>query len=291
MRFVWLCPICERGQGHLLVPLPAQKVGLLQQPPQQGHTARIIPALTLKLFEMQKPCQRRRDGRCSAPGSCLEVHQEGPTRSAGDAPTAPVIVGQWHSSGGAWIPWAISLCSDAVACWGTSGDVSQAETPNYVTSVLGGKGVLGMACLGFVCLPPSCTPFPRSSRTGEPAFTSHGAARTSRLPHSKAKSVPHAPNSITCYLHGQELAGHPVQWHIPVAQGTCDPCCGGERGATGTALPGTQTRGMRCSLWHRELRSPGQMVSPGGEEPPPSRPPSSTHPLHNPSPAQGTSPR
>lgn len=74
--------------------------------------------MTLKLFEMQKPCQRRRDGRCSAPGSCLAVHQEGPTRSAGDAPTAPVIVGQWHSSGGAWIPWAISLCSDAVACWG-----------------------------------------------------------------------------------------------------------------------------------------------------------------------------
>lgn len=158
MRFVWLCPICERGQGHLLVPLPAQKVGLLQQPPQQGHW--IIPALTLKLFEMQKPCQRRRDGRCSAPGSCLEVHQEGSTCSAGDAPTAPVTVGQWHSSGGAWIPWAISLCSDAVACWGTSGDVSQAETPNYVTSVLGGRGYLAWHAWDLCAFPHPAHPSP-----------------------------------------------------------------------------------------------------------------------------------
>lgn len=65
-----------------------------------------------------------------------------------------------------------------------------------------GEGVLGVACLGFVCLPPSCTSFPRSSRTGEPAFTSHGAAMTFRLRHSKAKAVPHTQNAKICYFHG-----------------------------------------------------------------------------------------
>lgn len=55
----------ERGQGHLLVPLPTQKVLLLQQHPQQGRTASIVPALTLILFEMQKPGQRRWEMLCS----------------------------------------------------------------------------------------------------------------------------------------------------------------------------------------------------------------------------------
>lgn len=214
------------------------------------------------------------------------LHQEGPTCSAGDAPTAPVTAAQWHSSGGHWIPWASSLCSNAGACWGHQWSCQPGRNPKLCNLCAWGKGVLGMACLGFVCLPPACTPFPRSSSTGEPAFTSHGAARTSSLPHSKAGAMPHTPNSIICSLHGQELSGSPVRWHIPVARGTCDPCCGVELEGTETTLPGTQTRRMRCSWWHRELRSPAQTLCPGGEEPPPSRPP-----LHNASPARGTSPR
>lgn len=38
--------------------------------------------------------------------------------SAEDTPTAPVTVGQWHSSGRDWVPWAISLYSNAVTCSG-----------------------------------------------------------------------------------------------------------------------------------------------------------------------------
>lgn len=89
----------------------------------------------------------------------------------------------------------------------TDGDVNPAETPSCVIFVLGASEVLGMARLGFVCLPPSCPSFPRSSqdwrRGGCMPPHAHGAARTSRLPCSKAKSMLHASNPIICYLQAQ----------------------------------------------------------------------------------------
>lgn len=210
MGFVWLCPICERGQGHVFDPLPAQQVLLFQQPPQQGHTVRIIPDLTLKLFEIQNPCQRRKDGRCSAPGNCLEVHQEGPTCSAGDAPTEPVTVGQMHSSGGVWIPGAISLCSTALACWGYHWGCQPGRNPSLCNICVGGSGA--WYSMPGICVPsPILHIFSQELQDWRTCLHIPCSVRTSRLPHSKVKAVPHTPNAIICYLHGWKpcAAAHP----------------------------------------------------------------------------------
>lgn len=169
------------------------------QHPQQGHTVRIIPALTLKLFEIQDPCQTRKDGRCFAPGNCLEVHQEGPTCSAGDGPPAPVTVGQWHSSGGSPGPsaCAVMLC----LAGGTSGDVSLAETPNCVTSVLVGS-------CAWYGMPEICVPSPilyilsQELQDWRTCLHIPRCCQDLQVTPQQSKAVPHTPNAIICYFHG-----------------------------------------------------------------------------------------
>lgn len=200
------------------------------------------------------------------------VHQEGPICPAEDAPTAPVTVGQWHSSD------RPSACTVMLwLAWVTDGDVNPAETQNCEIFVLGASKVLGMACLELVCLPPSCPSFPRSSQDRRKGGCMpphpHGASRTSRLPHSKAKSTLHASNPIICYLQGQGPGWKPcpplhpsstkdhramwsLLWH------------GARRGqgpSWGSAQhPDPQDEVLK-PLWHREApTSRTTAVSPGG---------------------------
>lgn len=161
--------------------------------------------------------------------------------------------------------------------WVTDGDVNPAETPACEIFMLGASEVLDMACLGLACLPPSCPSFPRSSQDWRKGGCTpphpHGAARTSRLPRSKAKSMLHASNPVIRYLQGQGPGGKPCPPLHPTS--TKDHRAmwsllwhGARRGqgpSWGSAwYPDPQDEVLK-PLWHREAPTSRTIpVSPGG---------------------------
>lgn len=85
--------------------------------------------------------------------------------------------------------------------WVTDGEASPGEPPDSVMFLL------GMASLRVVCIVLSCHRTARQGAATPPHLP--GAARTSRLPHSKAKSLLHASVPIICCFQGREPSWKP----------------------------------------------------------------------------------
>jgi len=161
-----------------------------------------------------------------------------------------------------------------------------------------------MTHLGFIGLSPSCLSFPGSSQDWRnhncmPPHP-HGAAKISRLPRSKAKSMLHSSNPIVWYLEGQGHGWKPCppaapRSHTIPAAAQCPVVTGTAWGQCPAPQPtGWGAASLRCmgtpNLWGQPPCSgAGELLAEAKPAGAAFSPPSRTHPLHPTSPTQGTS--